>query len=1031
MIPHLLLSSLLTALAPQGLEADTAAVAPTGHDAARPPQALPWQGVDIVEVQANTFEGNRQQDPALAADADGRVLVAWGSRRQELGSFGVFAQLLDPLGRPLTPELHVNEFLPGFQGKPAVAFLADGTAWIAWNSAGQDGHGGGIWARRFGWREEVGEDGARRRVFGPLGPEIRIHQEPWGDQYDVAVAADGHGETVLFAWTSVVPLADAADPALSPDELPTRRLTLARRFDAGGAPLGDEFVVDGSDEYGDERLPTLAPHPEGWVVVWARIARDGTPEGIAGALLARDSDVPLASFEVADGSEALDIEPSVSSADDGSFVVAWMASEDGVDYVATARRFDADAEPLGAAFAVDAGGEGYRSGAQVAVAPDGSFTVAYTVVAAKVGREVAHRPRIEADVRARHFAADGAPVGEGFRLNAFADGQQTLQVGVNATHFAWTRRGQLVAAWHGNTAQGDHRGLGVTMVVPEGLTAPAPPPVERVAAAQDLTLESVYGNDQQAPPQWAPWLATGPAGPPPPPMAGVGGFVAHDFTGWTPPDPNIAVGPNHVVTVCNNEIAFFDKFGNNSFRQIISGSSGFWGSVGAGGFVFDPLAVFDPHSGRFIVAAADGAGNNDAVLIAVSDDDDPNGTWYKYRHVVAGTCDFLDFPNLGISSTAIFITGDCFYGGGNRAFVWDKAEVLNGLPATLRNIQMSSNLQSLGALKNYDDDLGYFATTYNSSSTQLKLMAIMNAPTNPTRTQTFVTVPYYTYPNDAVQLGTSNRADTIDFRIKSGVVRNGRMWVTHNNGANGRASVRWYEIDLQGWPNSGNQPVLVQSGDIEPSNIDYTWYGDIDVADDGTAVIAFNRSSSQQYISIEHVWRRAGDPLGTMRAPEQLQISTSPETGNRWGDYSGVQQDPVNPNRFWSHLEFRQSSWRTWAAEMEVGGQVLSLIYSGFVAGSTVTFTVGQAQPNETVIFYGSLTPGTVCPPELGGLCLDLGGTYRTLGTDVADAFGVATLSKFLPARFAGQTAYVQAAAQRGVNNVDSVKSNLVSDVIQ
>ena len=66
--------------------------------------AFPSHGV--IERQVNTYTENRQEDPSLAICDDGRILVAWGSRRQEFGTSGIFAQLFDLLGRPLGTEIH-------------------------------------------------------------------------------------------------------------------------------------------------------------------------------------------------------------------------------------------------------------------------------------------------------------------------------------------------------------------------------------------------------------------------------------------------------------------------------------------------------------------------------------------------------------------------------------------------------------------------------------------------------------------------------------------------------------------------------------------------------------------------------------------------------------------------------------------------------------------------------------------------------------------------------------------------------------
>lgn len=966
----------------------------------------PFPGMERVEVQANTFTSNRQVDPALAADTAGNVLTAWGSRRQELGSFGVFAQLVDARGRWLTAEIHVNETLPGYQGRPAVAFLDDGSAWIAWQSVTPNLDGCGIFARRFVWST----DAAGVRSFAPSGPEIALHAGLGDNPADVVLTATDTGW--MAAWA-----VDAAEG--------TRQL-LARHFDAAGAPAGESFRLG---ETGiRESLASLDRVPGGFVAVWSEADFAGQPTRLAGFLRTSDA---ARRFEIASARDGIHVEPCVSAAADGAFVVAFLSSQDGEHYRAAARRFDANADARGAAFIVDAGGTEVRNGALVATARDGGFVVAYNSIEPKLSLENGERPEVQGDVRAQRFAADGTPIGAGFRLTAQEIGRQTLMVGVNARHFLWTAQEQLVAAWEGMTGGSDKAGIGLTMLVPDALRPAAPVAIAPRAALVDADVFAVYADAQQAPPIHDPTFVAGPYVPPPPPAAGsAGGFQSNSNTGWYPPDPDCAVGPNHVVSVVNGEIGIWTKSGTKTFGQSLVG---FWASVGAGGFVFDPVAYYDAASDRYIVAAADGAGSNDAICLAASDDSDPNGTWFKYRFTVSGTCNFLDFPNLGGNDQTIFLSGDCFSGGGNRIFMWDKAKILNGTAtqATMKNLQANGSTQSLGNTKNYDaDGVGYFCTTYSGSSTKLKIQAVRNANTSPTLSTYSLTVPSFSHPNDAVQQGTGNRADTIDFRIKNGVVRNNYLWVCHNNGNNGRSSVRWYQIDLNGWPNSGSNPTLVQSGDIDGGTGNYTWFGDINVTSTNDAVVVMNRSSSSQYISIDFAHRMASDANGTMQPLQRLQISTAPETGSRYGDYSGVEQDPDSDTLFWSAHEYVTSGWRVWIGMIELSDAVLDLTSTLLIHGQPVTFTIANCNPSETVTVFGSLAGGTYCPPGYGGLCLELGGNVRTVGTTNANGAGVATLTVTVPANFTGRTVQVQAAAIRGIAGADSVKSNLLTIVV-
>ncbi|MBN1512990.1 MAG: right-handed parallel beta-helix repeat-containing protein, partial [Phycisphaerae bacterium] len=567
-------------------------------------------------------------------------------------------------------------------------------------------------------------------------------------------------------------------------------------------------------------------------------------------------------------------------------------------------------------------------GATVVVAPDGDFVVAWNEDGAKpeceqTALQGASRRATPAEIIAQRFSSAGDAIGGAFHVNRHKEGRQALSIAASGRQAAWSGRGQLAFVWSGDTGQDDNRGVALSLFVPKDLVAPEPMAVAQMPAGRDVLLEDVY---PQIPPVFDPDFV-----PEPPEVAfplrdGDFGFLGIQATGWTPPDPEIAAGPDYVVLVVNGQICFRNHAGTATFSQAIAGIHGFWGSVGATSFVFDPVALYDVHSQRFIVLAAElwNDNANSALNLAVSDDSDPNGTWYKYRFEVSSYGGFLDFPNLGVDANAIYVAADFFGASGNPTtgnyiFVIPKAPTLTGAPASISGVRTATSPRSLGNCKNYDATAPaqYFPGVGGSNT--IRLHAITNPLGTPSLSTYNLTVSSFSYPPDASQLGTSNQADTVDWRIKNSVYRNGSLWICHTIGQSSTARVRWYEVNMRGWPTSGLSPQLAQSGTLNYGTGEHTWFPDIHVDDYGNAILGFNRSSSTQYISIQRAIRRSSDAAGTFQAPVTLQVSTSPEEGDRWGDYSGVDEQPNQPGVFWTHAEYRTSNWRTWVGKVLIG----------------------------------------------------------------------------------------------------------------
>ncbi len=872
-------------------------------------QALAMDGVSVgdreycrYEFRASTFTPSAQSEAALDVDADGSITVVWSSRRQQGGRYGIYAQRFSPTGVALGSETQVNLWTESHQMGPDIATDADGNAWIVWQSHGQDGHAGAIIARRF--------DGEFRG-----GAEVLVNERWRGHQTEPVVAA-GPGGQALVVWSS----------SAAAGEAQTLR---ARLLGAGGSPLGSEFAVR-PHATTNVRAAAAAFSPDGqFAIAYSVFNQANRPAGIYMQRFAPDAKRLGEEVLVSGAPKNSQIEPVIAATPRG-YVVSWLDAEsDGDDYGVLARRFDFGGKPLGDPVVVNTTRTGPQTAAAVAGAGDGRFVVAWNS-----GDEN------ESGIFGQLFAPDGTRLGREFRINQHGNGKQALRGAISTRRLAFSPSDELICVWNGDAGLGDKSSVNVTLLTPQPLQlAGDPQGVTKDMKPATLTAPASIAGGQSSIPNRQSSIAE-PHRPPTFNPADIEhgereirrgrdgfGFTAIFNTGWTPPDPHLAVGPEHIVVMTNGAIAFFTKDGNQTFQDEIEDSYGFWGSVGASGFVFDPEVLYDELSGRFFAMAAEAyappGSSHSYVLVAVSDDSDPNGTWYKYRFdTTALAGDLFDSPNIDVDQNAVYITGDGFGMGANYPiYVFDKASLLVGNPPAVTNsLTLSTTTQSAGIPPVTDDSGLLYMIEHGEGwfgDTTVRLIALRNGLSLPTIVTTSLTVPAYTYPENPPQAGTSTRPETFDARFWSVAYRNGSLWATHHVNSS-RVRARWYEVTMNGWPLSAQQPQLVQSGEIDPGGTVRTFFGSITVDDLGNAAMTFSRCSPSEYISMGTAYRLACDPLGTFRTDVIQQSSTSPDTSGRWGDYSEIEPDPVDARTFWAHHEYREAGWRTWVSRIDV-----------------------------------------------------------------------------------------------------------------
>ena len=977
--PSPLVSAILAALLMgPALAADGEPPALDG-DAATP--SLASEPARRVEVQANTHTASSQETAALARDAAGRTVVVWQSKRQEGdGSYGVYARRFDALGRPLGGELHVNLNEAGAQVRPAVALAPSGAAWFAWESHGQDGDRGAVLVRRFD--AELSES----------TNEILVDDVHGGHQGMPAVAVDAEGRA-LVVWTG---------PAQG-----SARVVRARLFAADGTPLGDPISLGGEDGAIDNLPTVVAEATGGFALAWARTDLEGRPSGIVARRLDGEGAVRGGELALAEGNC---IEPALASNARGDLLAAWMWAGE-VDWAPQVRLVrGSELEPVRT---LEGGSPGHASGCDVALRDDGTALVVWS----RFGDEGKR-----AGLFARELDADLAP-SAAFRLTGAARGHQRLGVG-GARRAIVDRDGTLACAWDGAGAGGDSQGAHLTLLVPASIeegallarSAPDDPVDLQPEGAEPHEPPVFTGRESDRGALVGLESASGPDY----------GFLGIPETSLTPPDPHVAVGPNHVVAIVNARMSFFTKDGTQTFSVPTDGPNGFWAGVGqaATGFIFDPEVLYDPHADRFMAMLNERNGNG-YFLFAVSDDSDPNGAWHKYRFdatAAIGDTD-IDSPNMAVDDQVVYLAADFFGPDKYLVYMVEKAPLLSGQQNPIITSLVITGDQSIGLPVTYDAGAPaqYMIEAFEAfQNTQVRLHAITDPLGTPQRVTVDVNVPMYEQPEDPPQLGTSVRPQTFESRFWSCMFRGGSLWATHHVD-NTQVRQRWYEFQMNGWP-AGGTPTLRQWGEVPGGKTGRSYFGSVWADEDGNAGLVFATSSPAQFIAMARSYRQATDPLGTMTAPVVMQSSTEPDTSGRWGDYSGVASDPNGPGAFWGHHEYRSGGmWMTWVglmgpcktpipyctAKTTSIGTTPSIGWTGepSVQRNAFSVTMTNGLPGKNGVAFWGLTPGAI--PFFGGTKCVLAPTKRT-PIFAFDGSGATTLPISLTLGDLAQTRYYQ-----------------------
>jgi hypothetical protein len=156
---------------------------------------------------------------------------------------------------------------------------------------------------------------------------------------------------------------------------------------------------------------------------------------------------------------------------------------------------------------------------------------------------------------------------------------------------------------------------------------------------------------------------------------------------YTPPDTNGAVGPRHLVCALNTYIIVQDRDGKNLGKAY---AKDIWAAVLPKDVSpFDPRILFDHFVNKWVMTycASGPRFGQSALLIGVSETDDPTKKWFLHRIIIDAKDQYwIDYAILGLNEENIIVQGGLGARPGQTVpplvgyYVVNMKDLLNGNP---------------------------------------------------------------------------------------------------------------------------------------------------------------------------------------------------------------------------------------------------------------------------------------------------------------------------------------------------------------
>ncbi|MFD8027019.1 OmpL47-type beta-barrel domain-containing protein [Streptomyces lavendulae] len=394
-----------------------------------------------------------------------------------------------------------------------------------------------------------------------------------------------------------------------------------------------------------------------------------------------------------------------------------------------------------------------------------------------------------------------------------------------------------------------------------------------------------------------------------------------------PSDTQLAVGPTYIIQMINRSAQIYDKAGTAVGSPFDLGA--FFGFAANSGT--DPRVHYDAAAGRFYASYESDQAGGDEIQLAVSDDDDPNGTWTRYN-VGSNTANTQhDQPKLGYSNNKVTLswnnydrahTGDPDNGfRGVVTVVVNKAELVARGSITFTTLAPDTGkFQVVPAvsLSGIDDQL---AMWHGESSTDVHVVTITGVPGDPMQpvgqSDNTIAIGAADPPPMATQpAGGDASINTNDGRMLSVAWQNNHLWGVFNVSCTppgdtaARSCQRFLHVSTSGGQTLGTNFNLGLVGG-------HLYYGSVALNNEDDLFSGFTASSPSMFPTAVAIGVPGGNFPGTTVGDFYAAGTQAYSAGFRWGDYTGIARDPSHPKDVWTVQQIGGLAGGDWGTAMD------------------------------------------------------------------------------------------------------------------